>query len=1060
MRKLILLGATIFLGVNSFSQAPGCPNISVSSNDTLDCDNNCVTLGSEVLKTGETTDYIVGSVAYAPPFSFSGGTALFVGQDDIWSSVINLPFNFCFYGNTYNSLVVGANGVISFNTGLAGTTCDWQFSDAVPSSNLMTNAIFGAYHDIDPSVATAGNINYAVIGTSPCRTFVVNFNDIKQYQCTNLSTTQQIVLYEATNVVEIYVQDKPTCSGWNDGNALIGMQNSTGSAGITPPGRNTGSWSATNEAWRFTPDGAPNYIVNWYESGALIGTGDSLTVCPPVTTTFTAEVQYTNCDGNLILDSGDVVVYVSDSIMVVDVGADTSICVGDTVMLGGNPTAYGGSGTYTYSWTPGTEVSDSTIANPTVVPSATQTYYLTVDDGVQCIISDSVTVTVHNYPVANAGPDDTLTCQNLIISLDGSGSSSFGDIQWSTLGGNILSGDTTLAPQVDQPGLYVLEMDNMGCMDTDTAEIFQDAAVPVVDAGVDTALTCLVDTIQLSGFVSGSNIIYYWTGPSIISGDSTLTPIVIGGGVYTLTAIDTTNSCQMSSTITIDDNRNLPVVDAGPDVNLTCVIDSIYLDGSGSETGTDISYQWTTSDGNILLGSDSIHSLIDMPGTYVLTVFNSSNSCTSFDIVTVGIDTILPITTAGADTSLNCATITTGVPLNGTGSQSGTNISYTWTTLDGNIVAGANSNFPLVNAAGTYTLTVTNSINGCQDTDDAMVIVDTVPPTAEAGPDAFINCYNNVAILDGTSSSSGVSITYQWAGPFVTSGGNTNSPTVSGAGTYILTVTNTSNECVSTDDVNVTADILVPGANAGSTDTLCSGTSLSLNGSTTTGDVTYWTTIDGNIVSGDSTLNPVINSGGTYTLTTINSVNGCQSASNVYINELFVSTNLNADPTSGLAPLEVDFSNTGIADSSYWDFGNGETLGDTSATSTASITYEEQGSYVVTLTSINGQCVATQQVVIEVLGTSFLIVPNVFTPNGDGQNDVFEFMHQNISELSCVIFNRWGKKVAEINAPEDSWNGTVNGGGDASDGTYFYLIKATGNDEVDYDLKGTVSLIR
>ena len=410
MRKIYLTLVIVISGLNLFAQAPGCPNISVSSNDTLDCDKSCVRLGSQVLRTGQTTSYVVNSVPYAPPFPFSGGTALFVGQDDIWSSVIPLPFTFCFYGSAYNNLVVGANGVLSFNTSLAGTTCPWSFSASIPSSSLIGNAIFGAYHDIDPSVATTGNINYTVIGTSPCRTFVLNYNNIKQYDCNNLSTTQQIVLYEATNVVEVYILNKPTCTSWNGGRAVIGLQNSNGSQGITPPGRNTGSWSTSNEAWRFTPNGTPNYVINWYEGGALIGSGDSLTVCPNVTTDYTAEVVYTNCNGNLILDSGDVTVYVSTDIMVIDPGQDTSICIGETVVLGGDTVASGGSGTFTYSWTPSAGLSDTTIANPTVTPTSTQTYYLTVDDGVLCVKTDSITVTVNNYPVVNAGPDDTLTC--------------------------------------------------------------------------------------------------------------------------------------------------------------------------------------------------------------------------------------------------------------------------------------------------------------------------------------------------------------------------------------------------------------------------------------------------------------------------------------------------------------------------------------------------------------------------------------------------------------------------------------------------------------------------
>lgn len=660
------------------------------------------------------------------------------------------------------------------------------------------------------------------------------------------------------------------------------------------------------------------------------------------------------------------------------------------------------------------------------------------------------------YPIADAVASDTLKCTNPIVNLDGTGSST-GTYNWGAIGGNIVSGQTSTTPQVDQTGFYYIEVTNNDCISRDTVEVYQDASLPIVMAGTDTVLTCVTDTLQLTGSVTGNDLEYYWSGPNIVSGDSTLNPIVVDAGIYTLTAVDTVSGCQMSSSINVTESIDPPYVDAGLTNDITCTASSVNLDGSGSVAGSEYTYQWTDSLGNVV--GDSIITTVTAPGAYLLEILNTSNNCSAQDVVVIGIDTLAPIANAGADTSLNCSTIATGVPIDGSNSQSGSNINYQWTTIDGNIVLNANTNNPLVNAAGTYTLTVTNTNNGCESTDEAMVVVDTIKPIADAGLDAFINCYNNVAVLDGSASSSGTTITYQWT-PTVMSGGTTNAPTVNAAGNYTLTVTNTSNECFASDEVNVDADLEEPGALAGVTDTLCAGTSLSLSGTTIAGDQINWTTTDGSIVSGASTLTPEINSGGTYTLTTTNSVNGCESTSNVYIHEIVVSTLLNANPTSGLAPLTVDFSNTGMADSSYWNFGNGQTMGDTSTISTASIIYNEQGNYVVTLTSISGQCSQSQQVTIEVLGTSFLIVPNVFTPNGDDQNDVFEFMYQNISAFNCTIFNRWGKKVAEITAPDKSWDGSINGGGDASVGTYFYLIKAKGNDEVDYDLKGTVSLMR
>ncbi len=654
------------------------------------------------------------------------------------------------------------------------------------------------------------------------------------------------------------------------------------------------------------------------------------------------------------------------------------------------------------------------------------------------------------YPVALAGLDDTITCSNLIATLDGTASSA-GTYNWLSIGGNIVSGQNSLTPQVNQTGLYILEVNTNDCISRDTLEIFQDSSLPTVLAGNDTTLTCVIDTIQLNGFVSGNNIVYYWTGPSILSGDSTLTPIVDAPGSYTLTATDTVSNCQLSSTINVIEDRDLPYVDAGINSNLTCVVSSVILNGSASVSGTGYTYQWTDSTGAVV--ADSIYGATTVPGIYTLTVFNTLNNCSATDFITVNIDTLLPITSAGADTSLNCSTLNTGVPVNGTGSQTG--MTYLWSTSNGNIVAGGTSNFALVNAPGTYTLTVTNPVNGCVNTDDVVVVIDTIKPIANAGADMVLNCYNPTVNLDGTASSAGGNITYQWTGSFISGGASTTTPSINGAGNYTLLVTNTSNMCTASDVTVVTSNFAAPGASAGMLDTICSGDTLLLSGTSSSGDMFVWTTTDGNIVAGDSTLTPSITSGGTYTLTTINSSNGCQSTSDVFIQEYVVSAIISADPISGQMPLTVNLINLGVADSSYWDFANGQTYGDTSVTSTTSVIYETQGTYVVTLTSFNGQCSATTRITIEVFGTSFLIVPNVFTPNGDGKNDVFEFLSQNITELNCVIFNRWGKQVAELTSADQTWDGK-----NGSDGTYFYVLKAKGLDDVDYDLKGTITMIK
>ena len=304
---LLLLFVVFQSSSESFSQLSGCANIELGSDFTMDCTDGCVTLEAEVVEVGLTTQYDVTSIPHDPPYPYDQGTAIFVGQDDTFSEIVTLPFDFCFFGNTYNEIVVGANGVLSFDVGLAGGYCDWQFDQTMPNAFGVPyqNSINGAYHDIDPSVG--GEIKYAILGDYPCRTFIVSYYNVPHYQCNSIFTTQQIVLYETTNIIDVYIADKPTCGSWNSGNAVIGIQNAQGTIGYVPPGRNTGPWSTSNEAWRFSPSGTGVYTVNWYDdSGILLGSGDNIEVCPTVSTTYTADVVYDICDGTQVVETDDI----------------------------------------------------------------------------------------------------------------------------------------------------------------------------------------------------------------------------------------------------------------------------------------------------------------------------------------------------------------------------------------------------------------------------------------------------------------------------------------------------------------------------------------------------------------------------------------------------------------------------------------------------------------------------------------------------------------------------------------------------------------------------------
>nr|WP_299207246.1 choice-of-anchor L domain-containing protein [uncultured Brumimicrobium sp.] len=168
-----------------------------------------------------------------------------------------------------------------------------------------------------------------------------------------------------------------------------------------------------------------------------------------------------------------------------------------------------------------------------------------------------------------------------------------------------------------------------------------------------------------------------------------------------------------------------------------------------------------------------------------------------------------------------------------------------------------------------------------------------------------------------------------------------------------------------------------------------------------------------------------------------------------------------ADPEMGAAPLDVTFTNTSDPASSYeWDFGNGQTAS-VNDLSTQYSTYLEEGTYTVTLTTVEGACTDQASKVITVLLPLNYDMPNGFTPNGDNQNDYFTINAQNAMALEIVILNRWGNVVFESSDVDFKWNGNVdNGDVECADGVYFYKFKLTNSSGEEIEEHGFVHLFR
>lgn len=133
----------------------------------------------------------------------------------------------------------------------------------------------------------------------------------------------------------------------------------------------------------------------------------------------------------------------------------------------------------------------------------------------------------------------------------------------------------------------------------------------------------------------------------------------------------------------------------------------------------------------------------------------------------------------------------------------------------------------------------------------------------------------------------------------------------------------------------------------------------------------------------------------------------------------------------------------------------------TLTTPTLALALSDTGTCCVTLYAYKNTCTDSVKNCVRVLPKTLLEVPNVFTPNGDGHNDVFKLTAVNIGEINMTIYDRWGLKVFDAKSSGNiKWDGTTTSGSAVSEGTYFYVLKASSLDGKAYDLKGTINVFR
>ena len=758
-------------------------------------------------------------------------------------------------------------------------------------------------------------------------------------------------------------------------------------------------------------------------------TASNVMVSPSDTTDFI--VSFTNIHSCVNSDTVQVAV---NAAVPVNAGPDQVICFGDTVMLGTAPTAPSGS---TFLWNPGLSVNDSLLGNPQVYPTVFTTYVVFVTNDT-CHGRDTVIVQVNPLPTPVFAGNDTAVCIGQPVLL-GADSVLGHNYSWTDINGVFSSNQATPTVSPSDSTSYLLVQTSIatGCSDKDTIRVAVNP-LPAINAGSDTVLCFQQLALLGSPALLGNS--YSWTsvpaGFSASLADTLVSPSDSTAFVL-LQTIDATG-CTARDTMRIAVNP-LPTSVAGTDT-VICAGISVLL-GTDSISGN--SYAWSSVPAGFNAStSDSLVTPADST-LFILHQTILATGCYQVDSVKVNVND-RPIIYAGTDTTF-C--------IGGTftlGSDSTAGIVYGWTSIPSSLATDQAT--PVIQPAQTtsYYLIGSYPATSCSSLDSIKVTINPLP-TVLLSNDTTI-CAGESVVLNASGGQ-----TYSWL-PIVSLSSNTSPSTVASpvaSVTYTVTVVD-ANACISTDSV---AFLVHPAAiaAAGPDNVVCPGAQAVLKGS---GGVSYaWSPAAGlssttsqEVIAGPANITA-------YELL-VTDANGCTDRDTVIVD---VENQLQADftvgPIEGTAPAFIDFTNNSQAAAYYrWDFGDG--ISD--SLFSPNHLYTDSGTYRVVLYAIsNNGCRDTAfYEFIHLDQHVYAFIPNIFTPNADGLNELFVINSMGFVSMTGQIFNRWGRRMSTVDFVASGWDGKTSTGVEVSPGTYFYTIDALDYYGEKHRFNGFVELIR
>jgi len=737
----------------------------------------------------------------------------------------------------------------------------------------------------------------------------------------------------------------------------------------------------------------------------------------------------------------------------------------------------------------------NTIPGPAAYSSpGGQTVYVRVKNGF-CFKVAELQLVKAPQMTASILPPAVLTCASSQTTLDASASvyPAGSTFNWTTTGGNIVSGGNTLNPVINAPGTYTLTISKtyqpgpVTCTAVANVTVTGDSAPPVTGLTASKIQICSGESVTLT---ASGGATYTWTGLPGTGNTQTVSPTATT--TYTVTAVGA-NGCvsQNPATITIEVSQPITVQNAtlhkcyapGLTYDLTTAQSQITSAGAG------VTFTYYIDQADALAGNANFiatPTTYSPPGNQTIYVLVKNGGChyvVSLQLLRTAETTL----TIAAPQEITCTT--PQVTLNASASVVPAGSTVAWTAAGGgNIVSGANTLNPVVNAGGTYTLTVTNVSQpgnlSCTYTATVTVTQNTTLPTA-----SVVSSQPRICLGESVTLTASGGVTYNWTG--LPGNGNTQvvSPTVT---TVYEVFAVAANGCVSATPATVTVIVGPPTAGiSASKSKICVGESVTL---TATGGITYnWVGLPGN--GSTQVVSPTVTT--EYSVYALGG-NGCSSV-------LPAKVTIEVVPAivSTLEDVYVCAGDTGVLDAGAGT--NYTYLWSTGAT-TQTISTNVPGTYTVTIS--NGVCSKTftgkllnpdlpqftnivydnhvltltasnptggeleysidggvvwqssnifynvlnntnYHVMVRVkeanCSTSLdfftFVISNAITPNMDGVNDTIDFSGlRGYNNFAASVFDRYGAELFKATKTDAVWTGSLKGM-NLPTGTYWYKVQ-------------------